>query len=60
MIAEIAKRLEAGLDPAEVAARVVTAIRRNEFYLFAHPNMREQVDLRFTAIQAAIDEVVVK
>jgi hypothetical protein len=60
MIADIARRIDAGLDPAEVAACIVTAIRQNEFYLFTHPNLREQVDLRFAAIQAAIDEVVVK
>jgi hypothetical protein len=51
MVADIARRIDAGPDPAEVAARVVTAIRRNEFYLFTHPNLREQVGLRFAAIQ---------
>ncbi|MBV8699959.1 SDR family NAD(P)-dependent oxidoreductase [Bradyrhizobium sp.] len=60
MIAEIAKRIEAGLDPAEVAARVLGAIRDNELYLFTHPNMREHVDGRFAAIQAAMDQVVAK
>jgi NAD(P)-dependent dehydrogenase (short-subunit alcohol dehydrogenase family) len=60
MIAEIAKRIDAGLDPAEVGARVVSAIRENAFYLFTHPNMREEVDRRFAAIQAAMDAVVAK
>jgi NAD(P)-dependent dehydrogenase (short-subunit alcohol dehydrogenase family) len=60
MIAELARLIEAGLDPAEVAARVLSAIRSNELYLFTHPNMREQVDGRFAAIQAAMDQVVAK
>jgi NAD(P)-dependent dehydrogenase (short-subunit alcohol dehydrogenase family) len=57
LVAEIARKLEAGLDPAEVAGRVVAAIRNEEFYIFTHPNMREGVDQRFAAIQAAMDKV---
>ena len=30
-----------GLDPAEVAARVLAAIREDQLYIFTHPNMRE-------------------
>jgi NAD(P)-dependent dehydrogenase (short-subunit alcohol dehydrogenase family) len=57
MVAEIARRLEAGIDPADVAARVLAAIRNGELYVFTHPNMRETVDGRFAAIQAAMDRV---
>jgi NAD(P)-dependent dehydrogenase (short-subunit alcohol dehydrogenase family) len=57
VVAEIARRLEAGIDPAEVAAKVVAAIRNGEFYIFTHPNMRQAVDGRFAAIQAAMDRV---
>jgi NAD(P)-dependent dehydrogenase (short-subunit alcohol dehydrogenase family) len=57
MVAEIARRLQSGLDAAEVAARVLSAIRKNELYVFTHPNMREEVDERFAAIQAAMDKV---
>jgi len=57
MVAEIASRLEAGIDPAEVAAKVLAAIRNEALYVFTHPNMREAVDGRFAAIQAAMDEV---
>src|SRR5260370_38487655 len=56
MVAEIARRLESGLDPTEVAARVLSAIREDELYVFTHPNMREEVDERFAAIQAAMDK----
>src|SRR5882757_9743372 len=57
MVAEIARRLQAGLDPAEVAARVLAAIREDELYVFTHPNVREEVDERFAAIRAAMDKV---
>jgi NAD(P)-dependent dehydrogenase (short-subunit alcohol dehydrogenase family) len=57
MVAEIARKLEAGLDPDEVARRVCAAIRNDELYIFTHPNMREGVDQRFAAIQAAMDKV---
>jgi NAD(P)-dependent dehydrogenase (short-subunit alcohol dehydrogenase family) len=57
IVAEIARRLEAGLDPAAVAARVLEAIRNDELYVFTHPDMREEVDQRFAAIQAAMDKV---
>jgi len=56
--AEIARRLQAGLEPAAVAARVLDAVRNDELYVFTHPNMRDQVDERFAAIQAAMDKVV--
>jgi NAD(P)-dependent dehydrogenase (short-subunit alcohol dehydrogenase family) len=59
VVAEIARRLEAGLDPAQVAARVLAAIRNEELYIFTHPNMREAVDERFAAIQAAMDRVTI-
>jgi NAD(P)-dependent dehydrogenase (short-subunit alcohol dehydrogenase family) len=57
IVAAIASRLQAGLDPAAVAARVLDAIRNDELYVFTHPNMREEVDGRFAAIQAAMDKV---
>jgi NAD(P)-dependent dehydrogenase (short-subunit alcohol dehydrogenase family) len=57
MVAEIARRLEAGIDPADVAAKVLAAIRNGDLYVFTHPNMRSAVDGRFAAIQAAMDRV---
>jgi NAD(P)-dependent dehydrogenase (short-subunit alcohol dehydrogenase family) len=57
MVAEIARPIEAGLDPSDVAARVLSAISEDALYVFTHPNMREEVDQRFAAIQAAMDEV---
>jgi NAD(P)-dependent dehydrogenase (short-subunit alcohol dehydrogenase family) len=57
MVARIAESIQAGLDPSEVAARVLAAIAADEFYVFTHPGMREQVDPRFADIQAAMDKV---
>jgi NAD(P)-dependent dehydrogenase (short-subunit alcohol dehydrogenase family) len=57
VVAEIARRLEAGIDPGAVAAKVLEAIRNEQFYIFTHPNMRQGVDERFAAIQAAMDRV---
>ncbi|MGA8901187.1 MAG: hypothetical protein WB528_17110, partial [Bradyrhizobium sp.] len=50
-----AKRLRSGLDPSMVAARVVAAIRTDEFYVFTHPEMRAELEVRFAAIMAAMD-----
>ena len=57
MVAEIARNLQAGLDPADVAARVVAAIRDDRLYIFTHPGMRAEVEDRFAAILAAMDAV---
>jgi NAD(P)-dependent dehydrogenase (short-subunit alcohol dehydrogenase family) len=57
VVAEIARRIQSGLDPAEVAARVMAAIREDQLYIFTHPNMRQAVDGRFAAIQAEMDRV---
>jgi NAD(P)-dependent dehydrogenase (short-subunit alcohol dehydrogenase family) len=56
LLAQIAARLEAGLDPSEVAARVLAAIREDELYVFTHPEMRDGVEERFAAIGAAMDK----
>jgi NAD(P)-dependent dehydrogenase (short-subunit alcohol dehydrogenase family) len=57
MVAEIARQIGAGLDPATVAARVLEAIRQDELYIFTQPGMREKVEPRFAAILAAMDKV---
>jgi NAD(P)-dependent dehydrogenase (short-subunit alcohol dehydrogenase family) len=57
MVAEIARQIEAGLDPATVATRVLTAIREDQLYVFTHLGMRAEVEARFAAILAAMDGV---
>jgi NAD(P)-dependent dehydrogenase (short-subunit alcohol dehydrogenase family) len=55
MLAGLSQLIEAGIAPLDVAARVLAAIRDDDLYIFTHPNMREHVDGRFAAIQAAMD-----
>lgn len=57
MVAEIARQIEAGLDPDTVAGRVLTAILNDELYIFTHPGMRAEVEGRFATILAAMDRV---
>jgi NAD(P)-dependent dehydrogenase (short-subunit alcohol dehydrogenase family) len=56
LVAYIAERLRSGLDPSVVAARVLAAIRADEFYVFTHPEMRAELEERFSAIMAAMDK----
>ena len=51
----VAERVQAGLDPAIVAERVLAAIREDELHIFTHPEMRAEMDERFAAIRAAMD-----
>jgi NAD(P)-dependent dehydrogenase (short-subunit alcohol dehydrogenase family) len=60
LVAQIAERLKAGLDPSQVATRVVAAIRADELYVFTHPEMRGEVDARFADIQAAMDQAAAR
>jgi NAD(P)-dependent dehydrogenase (short-subunit alcohol dehydrogenase family) len=56
LIAHIAERLQSGLEPSQVAAQVLAAIAADQLYVFTHPEMRDEVDERFAAIQAALDK----
>jgi NAD(P)-dependent dehydrogenase (short-subunit alcohol dehydrogenase family) len=56
LIAHIAQRLQSGLDPLVIAARVLAAIREDELYVFTHPEMRGEVEERFAAVMAAMDK----
>jgi NAD(P)-dependent dehydrogenase (short-subunit alcohol dehydrogenase family) len=56
VVAEIANRIETGLDPAVVAARVLSAIRENELYVFTHPEMWCELEERFSAILKAMEK----
>ncbi|MDO8981249.1 MAG: SDR family NAD(P)-dependent oxidoreductase [Afipia sp.] len=59
LVAQIAELIQSGIDPSDVAARVVAAIRANELYVFTHPDMRSEVEGRFAAITAAFDQAAV-
>ena len=60
LAANIRILLQSGLDPSEVARQALTAIRENELYVFTHPDMRDEVDERFAAIQAALDKATAR
>jgi NAD(P)-dependent dehydrogenase (short-subunit alcohol dehydrogenase family) len=60
LVAQLAERLQAGLDPSDVAARVLAAIREEELYVFTHPEMRGEVEDRFAAIMAAMDKAAAR
>jgi NAD(P)-dependent dehydrogenase (short-subunit alcohol dehydrogenase family) len=60
LLAQIAERLQAGLDPSDVAARVLAAIREDELYVFTHPEMRAELEDRFSAIMAAMDKAAAR
>jgi NAD(P)-dependent dehydrogenase (short-subunit alcohol dehydrogenase family) len=57
LLASITANIAAGLDPSDVAAKVLAAIGADELYVFTHPDMRGAVDERFAAIQSAMDKV---
>ena len=56
LAAYLAEQAKAGLEPSDVAAQVLDAIRDDELYVFTHPEMRDEVEERFAAIQAALDK----
>jgi NAD(P)-dependent dehydrogenase (short-subunit alcohol dehydrogenase family) len=56
LVAQIAELIKAGLDPSEVAAKVLAAIHVDELYVFTHPEMRVEAEERFAAIGAAMDK----
>lgn len=58
LAAEVAGRVSAGIDPADVAARTLAAIREGRLYVFTHPEMGGEVEERFASIVRAMREVV--
>jgi NAD(P)-dependent dehydrogenase (short-subunit alcohol dehydrogenase family) len=55
-LAEIATMVQSGIAPSRVAARVLAAIRADEFYIFTHPETRAAAAQRFATILAAMDK----
>ena len=56
MTAHIVELVQSGLDPADVARQVLTAIREDRLYVFTHPQMRGEMEERFAAILSAMDQ----
>ncbi|MAW79841.1 MAG: short-chain dehydrogenase [Parvularcula sp.] len=49
---QLAKVHEAGMEPDEVAAKTLEAIRENKFYIFPHPEFRDELREVFDEIIA--------
>lgn len=60
--AQIAELTRSGLDPADVAVQVISAIRDDELYVFTHsgPRWRAELKERFGAILAAMDKAATR
>jgi hypothetical protein len=54
--AQLTTLIRAGMDPQEVARRVITAVRDNDLYIITHPDTRSAVEERFRQILAAYDK----
>ena len=60
LLAQIAERLQSGLNTSDVAARVLAAIREDALYVFTDPEMRAELEDRFAAIMAAMDKAAAR
>jgi NAD(P)-dependent dehydrogenase (short-subunit alcohol dehydrogenase family) len=62
LLAHLAELGSSGLDPADVAAKVLAAIRDNELYVFTHHSAEWRAELkeRFDAILAAMDSAAAR
>jgi NAD(P)-dependent dehydrogenase (short-subunit alcohol dehydrogenase family) len=61
-LARLAELGESGLEPSDVAAQVLTAIREDELYVFTHHSAewRTELEQRFAAILAAMDKAAAR
>jgi NAD(P)-dependent dehydrogenase (short-subunit alcohol dehydrogenase family) len=48
-----AEKFKSAMDPASVGQRVVEAVRRNDFFVFTHPEYKAVLQARFEAVLAA-------
>jgi len=62
LAAQLAELARSGLDPMDIAARVLTAMRKDEFYVFTHAGAewRSELKERFDAILVAMDEAAAR
>lgn len=54
---EFGRTLANGLDPDTLGRRVVHAVENGEFYVFAHPHNRAQVEARHAELMEAFDRL---
>jgi hypothetical protein len=58
--ARLSQLVHAGIEPSDVARRLISAIQNDELYVFTHPERRPEVEAKFSAILAAFDRVPVQ
>jgi hypothetical protein len=49
---------KAGMDPVEVAEKVLARVKRNDFYIFPHPEFKDELRAIFDEVIAALPEGV--
>jgi NAD(P)-dependent dehydrogenase (short-subunit alcohol dehydrogenase family) len=62
LLAQLVEYGQSGLDPSDVAAQVLNAVRSNELYVFTHHSAEWRAELkeRFDAILTAMDEAAAR
>ena len=62
LAARLAEMAQSGLDPSDVAAQVLAAIREDKLYVFTHagPEWRAELEQRFAVILAAMDQAAAR
>jgi NAD(P)-dependent dehydrogenase (short-subunit alcohol dehydrogenase family) len=60
--AQLAELVRSGLEPADVAAQVLTAIREEELYVFTHHDaaLRGELEARFSTILTTMDRAAAR
>jgi NAD(P)-dependent dehydrogenase (short-subunit alcohol dehydrogenase family) len=62
LVSQVDQLVRSGIDPSDVAARVLAAIRNDDLYVFTHAgrDLRGKVEERFAAILAAMDKAAAR
>jgi NAD(P)-dependent dehydrogenase (short-subunit alcohol dehydrogenase family) len=55
-LSRLAQVHEAGMSPEEVGAKVLRGIQRNDFYVFPHPEFKQELRALFDEVLAAIPD----
>ncbi|HYM34688.1 MAG TPA: SDR family NAD(P)-dependent oxidoreductase [Steroidobacteraceae bacterium] len=56
LVAYIDNALRSGRDPTYIATRVLDAMRKDDLYVFTHPESNHEVEERFAAIKSAMEK----
>jgi NAD(P)-dependent dehydrogenase (short-subunit alcohol dehydrogenase family) len=56
VVARVAELQQYGMDPLEVAERVLRGIRNNDLFIFPHPEFREELQEIFNEILSALPD----